>query len=135
MCFRSLNILRRKQGILSIHRLLHRVHDVFTLTCTSSFQTIVRASAYLRHCPQPLLLAESFQPFHAVDTCSIEVERRWLVNSFLRIILRRVRLVLCTGSSGGELWSQERMPDPYPFPFLGKLLTHVGLYLLTMPYE
>ena len=40
-----------------------------------------------------------------------------MVISFLRIVLRRVRLVLCTGFSGGEPWSQERMPGPYPFPF------------------
>jgi len=61
-------------------------------------------------------------------------ERKWLVTSFLRIVFRRVRLVLCTGFIGDEPWSQERMPGPYPFPFLGKLITHVSLFLLTMPH-
>jgi len=67
--------------------------------------------------PQPLLLAESCQPSHAVDPCSAFVERRWLVPSFLRTVLRRGRLVLYTGFVGGEPWSQERVPGPYPFPF------------------
>src|SRR2546421_2523961 len=57
-------------------------------------------SAYLRHCPQHWLFAESFLPFHAVDTFSAFPERRWLVISFLRIVFRRVRLVLCTGLAG-----------------------------------
>ena len=75
-------------------------------------------SAYLRHCPQHWLFAESFLPFHAVDTFSAFPERRWLVISFLRIVFRRVRLVLCTGFSGDEPWSQERMPGP--------ILSHFG---------
>lgn len=68
-----------------------------------------------------------------MDTCSAFAESRLLVTSFLRTVLRRGRPVFCTGFIGGEPWSQERVPGPYPFPFLGKPLSYVGLVVLTMP--
>ena len=70
-----------------------------------------------------------------MDTCSAFVESRLLVTSFLRTVLRRGRPVFCTGFSEGEPWSHERVPGLYPFPFLGKPLTYVGLVVLTMPHH
>jgi hypothetical protein len=56
----------------------------------------------------------------------------WL-RAFLRIVLRRGRLVLYTGFVEDETLVTRTEARPLSVPLLGKPLTHVGLMLLTMP--
>jgi hypothetical protein len=44
-------------------------------------------------------------------------ERTMLVTSFLLVVFRCRRVVLCTGCNGSEPWSRLQMPGPYPLPF------------------
>src|SRR3990172_12876937 len=53
-----------------IPRRYRQVHDLYTPTRSSTFQTSVPTSAYPRHCPGLWLLRQSSRPSHSVGTCS-----------------------------------------------------------------
>lgn len=54
------------------------------------------------------------------------------ITSFRLAVYRAVRVKLSTGFYGSERWSPFETPGPYPVPFWASLLSHVGLFPLTM---
>jgi hypothetical protein len=54
------------------------------------------------------------------------------VTSFRLSVFRTFRAKLSTGFCGSEPWSPFETPGPYPIPFWASLLSHVGLFPLTM---
>jgi hypothetical protein len=114
-----------------IHRLGHRVHNLCTPTDIFTIQTTVPTSAYPEYYLWPWLLGESRPP----DTCGWHLlsctESSWRVISFRLSVWRARRVRLSTGFSGGEPWSVDKLPGPYPVQFWSSPV-HVGLLHITM---
>jgi hypothetical protein len=115
-----------------IHRTLCRVHNVCTLTDFPIFQATVLASAYPRHYSRRWLLEESLPSLACSWLPTQFPESAGRVTSFRLTVWRVLRVKLSTGVRGGEPWSLQKMPGPYPVPFWASLLAHVGLLALTM---
>jgi hypothetical protein len=111
---------------------IHRVHSVYTPTGLFTFQLSVPTSAYPGHCPRPWLLGESSSDEHLVGTYS---DRLRAPSDFPRScgsfgVSLGVRL--STGFHGGEPWSTNQLPGPYPVPFWASPSVRVGLSAITM---
>jgi len=123
--------LRTMRPILTLRRDRSGASGILTATWSDLLRAPASPSAYPERYRGPWLLGGSFQDRHAGDPCSTR-ERTVLVTSFLMIVWRRCRAVLCTGFCGDAPWSRIETPGPYPSPFGASLRTHVGLFRVTM---